>query len=388
MDLLSIKIETISLKKNRLSGMVKYDDGFEEEYWFEYPSSYSISQSGNPWLAALLPLAATIGEDIHISLPVDPRLLDGVNDILRIWQSWYPSMKEISIVTENSTGIIDNIPSDSVSFFSSGIDAFYTVYKKPRAKFRILIHGFDISISKQNAFKVHCERIKKITDVLGDTLVPVATNLRQTRWKQALWQEVSHGSALASIALLFEQYFKEVFIPSSHYNYASLGPWGSHPLSDPLFSTSKTNLIHDGDGVSRFDKVSFLSQYDLVLENLHVCIRGKDATGQDETNCSHCEKCYRTMIALEIENKLDQSVLFDKSKFNVAEIKFTYLSDAKKEEDYTDMQEYAKEKGRDDIANAIRKCIRRSKFVNLLTRLDNIPFLWRIPARLIKNSIY
>ena len=388
MELISTKNTDVSDMKKRISGLVRYDDGFEEEYWYEYPSSYSVSQSGNPWLVALLPVAATIGEDIRLSLPVDPRLLDGAKDILRIWSSWYPSMHEILIIPENRTKTIDTTPSGSAAFFSSGIDAFYTVYKKPRAKFRILIHGFDLSISKQKAFNEHCDRISKITDELGDALVPVATNLRQTRWNQALWQQVSHGSALASIALLFERHFKEVFIPSSHGNYARLGSWGSHPLSDPLFSTSKTSLIHDGDGINRFDKTLFLGQYDLVLRNLHVCIRGKDAKGQDETNCSHCEKCYRTMIALELDNKLDQSILFDKSKFNIADIKFAYVTNKGTETDYVIMETYAKEKGRDDIADGIRKCIRRSKVITLLTHLENTPLLWRIPARLIRNSIY
>ena len=47
----------------RLSGVVRYDDPrggrAEETYWYDVPEAFasSISDSGNPWLAGLLPVA-------------------------------------------------------------------------------------------------------------------------------------------------------------------------------------------------------------------------------------------------------------------------------------------------------------------------------------------
>tara|TARA_R110002094_G_scaffold116559_2_gene112421 strand:+ start:5454 stop:5912 length:459 start_codon:yes stop_codon:yes gene_type:complete len=151
MELLRTAITDVTKGVKRLTGIVKYDDGFEDEYWFEYPSNIKISDSGNPWLAALLPLAATLGEDLTINLPVDPRLVDGAGDILRFWNAFEEMETSIiSITAKGGFKVLDHYPQDSASFFSSGVDAFYTAYMKPRAKYKILIHGFDLDISKEN----------------------------------------------------------------------------------------------------------------------------------------------------------------------------------------------------------------------------------------------
>ena len=388
MELLNTLVTDISEDTKRITGLVKYDDGFEEEYWFEYPAQFSVSETGNPWLAALLPMAATIGEDLVISLPIDPRLLDAANDIMRIWKSWEFGTTLIKVVAKNGTSVIENYPKDSASFFSSGVDAFYTAYMKPRTKYKILIHGFDININKTEEFKIHFDRISQAVDELGETIIPVRTNIRETRWKATRWQRVSHGSALASIGLLFEKHFHELFISSSHNSYADLNGNGSHPLSDPLYSTTRTNIIHDGDGVNRSEKIEYLSHKDLALKHLHVCIRGKEGTGQDEVNCSHCEKCYRTMIAFDLYGGLEKCELFDLDKYNYYEVGNVFVISPDNVTDYLNMADMAKDQGKIELSNGIHKSLRRSKWIRRSFVLQEMPILWRIPHKLIENSIF
>ena len=389
MELLRTTIADVKEDVKRLTGIVKYDDGFEDKYWFEYPSNIEISDSGNPWLAALLPLAATLGEDLTINLPLDPRLVDGVGDILRFWNA-FEEMKTsiISIIPKDGLKVLDHYPHDSASFFSSGVDAFYTAYKRPRAKYKILIHGFDLDISKEKEFEQHFDRISKLVDQMDNKIVPIKANIRHTRWKETRWQALSHGSALAGIGLLFEKHFSEVFVPSSTSDYTDLGIWGSHPLLDPLFSTSRTSIITDGDGVTRFDKVKYISQFKLVTDNLHVCIRGKDGTGQDEVNCSHCEKCFRTIITLDLAGVIDQSKLFDQSKYNYDEVYKVFVVDISTTEEYRAMAEEAKKQGKQELSDGIYKAIRRSKWIQCLSFLDDVPILWRITYNMMQRSIY
>ena len=132
MKLLRTTITNVSEDAKRLSGFVRYDDGAVDEYWFEYPALFEISESGNPWLAALLPMAATIGEDLSISLPVDKRLLDGANDILRFWNAFDVGTSIIKINAAGGLETPDLRPEATASFFSTGVDAFYTVYDVPR----------------------------------------------------------------------------------------------------------------------------------------------------------------------------------------------------------------------------------------------------------------
>ncbi|HPF46183.1 MAG: hypothetical protein KDF58_01470 [Alphaproteobacteria bacterium] len=387
MELIRTEISDVSADVKRITGFVRYNDGNIDEYWYEYPSHFEISDTGNPWLAALLPMAATINEDLIISLPLDQRLIDGAENILRFWNAYDVGTSIISIIPSGGVCVLDNSPKDSAAFFSSGVDAFYTAYNKPRAKYQILIHGFDLSIDKRAEFERHLTRISKISKQMGKELVSVRTNIRQTQWKKTRWQVVSHGAALASIGLLFEKYFREIFIPSSLKNFRDTYCWGSHPVTDPLFSTSKSNIITDGDGLSRYEKVQFISNHQLALDNLHVCIRGRDGSGQDEINCSHCEKCYRTMIALDLIGVLEKAKLFDLSKYNYDEISMIFPSNESTTGNYEKFIKIAEEKNRPEIANNIRKCIKRSKLINLLSPLDKVPLLWRIPYKMMNNSI-
>lgn len=388
MELLKTYISDIDGRTKRITGAVKYDDGVEEEYWFEYPSDYEISESGNPWMTLLLPLAATLDEELHISLPLDPRIVDGAADILRIWQSWNSGTSIIKVFADGGLNIIDQRPSQSAAFFSTGLDAFYTSYERPRAKHKILIHGFDLAIDKTEEFKSHLARISKVTELMDNKIIPVATNVRTTRWNKARWQRVSHGSFLSSIGLLFEKHFHEVFIGSSHNDYNNLVPNGSHPLSDVLYSTSRTSLIHSGDGIGRLDKTRYLAQHELALRHLHVCIRGRDGKGQDELNCSHCEKCYRTMIGLDVVGVLDKCDLFDKNRYNYDEVGNIFLNAPDGISDYLHMAKLAKSQGKTELSAGIHKCLRRSRLLRFLSCLNKTPILWRIPHAMEKNSIY
>src|SRR3989338_4544396 len=81
----------------RLRGEVSYDNRSynSEAYWFDIPKGYSqnISESGNPWLACLLPLALTLGEPLRIDLPVDKVLFKNITKLIQIWKSWYPQLQ-------------------------------------------------------------------------------------------------------------------------------------------------------------------------------------------------------------------------------------------------------------------------------------------------------
>ena len=95
-----------------------------------------------------------------------------------------------------------------------------------------------------------------------------------------------------------------------------------------------------------------------------------------------------TMLAFELAGVLDQCTLFDKDKFDISKIKYTYIGDADIMGEYKYMEAAAIEQGRHDIASAIRKCLRRSKLFPFMARFEKMPILWRIHARFMENTIY
>lgn len=67
---------------------------------------------------------------------------------------------------------------------------------------------------------------------------------------------------------------------------------GSTPVADHLMSGDLIQLVHDGAGYSRTEKVARLADCPLAVERLKVCCSGRDPS----TNCGRCEKCLRTML--------------------------------------------------------------------------------------------
>lgn len=369
----------------RVTGTVQYDDGILEEYWFELPDSYTPASSGNPWLAILLPLAATVGEDLHIPLAVDPELLRGAESVLRLWAFWRKEMHLVNI----TIGSLEAQPfteRTTASFFSAGVDSTFTVLRRPDVKNWITVQGFDMPITKNEAFKHHCERLSAIAGHYQASFIPVRTNIRETRWKKTHWELSGFGPALAAVALMFENHFHEVLLPAS-CDYSALDPWGSHPLSDPLFSTVNTKIVHEGTAYSRTEKIEYLSRDRRALNELHVCFRGEDANGQDNKNCCRCEKCYRTMIALDLFGKLDDAVLFDRSKYQIERISRIYMGHEIDEVFFLNLHTTALERGRNDVADQISVAIRRSRKVRKLARFAKLPAVWRPAQALTKHML-
>jgi hypothetical protein len=366
--------------RTRLSGIVRYKDGSAEEYWFTAPSNLKIATSGNPWFAVLLPLAAYTGEDLEVSLPVDPYLLHNAESMLTLWKAWHRGrVNKIRIAAEPRP--IEENPTEVLSAFTGGIDAFFTVLRHPECKSYVNVLGFDMPLRNQAAYERLMERLSGVADALGASIIGLSTNLRETRWGGIPWESFASGGALAGTFLVLEREFGKILIPSS-FDMRTLMPWGTHPLSDPLYSTSRTQIIHEGTGHSRVEKTAFLSDYEPALRNLHVCFQGQDAHGQDDTNCCTCSKCYRTMIVLDVLGKLKDCELFDYGKYKVDKIERLDASTPVARSFLEDIRELAASRGRDDIVERIDRSYRRSAWVARFDFMSSWRLFWRVPYKL------
>ena len=209
-------------------------------------------------------------------------------------------------------------------------------------------------------------------ETYGLQAIDVATNLHETVWWQkADWGRVAHGSALASIALALEGRLSRVLIPSTH-RYSDLEPWGSHPLTDPLLSTSRTRVVHDGAGASRVEKTELLVTSPMALSTLQVCWATKRFY-----NCGSCLKCYRTMATLELLGALGGCERFSPTAFDLRKLAKAYLPEASDRTLMEEVYELARAKGRLDVAHAIGRSFRHTKrlsaVLRTVDRLDGLP---------------
>ena len=87
--------------------------------------------------------------------------------------------------------------------------------------------------------------------------------------------------------------FSTTYIASGH-TWAELWPDGSHPATDPLWSSATRRMVHHGRGAMRWQKLDRIAREPGVLDILRVCWQDKGF------NCGRCEKCLRTMVLLRI----------------------------------------------------------------------------------------
>lgn len=136
---------------------------------------------------------------------------------------------------------------------------------------------------------------------LRKNVVPAATNVRDFAIQFVDWGFLYFGAALASVGLTLEDIFEKVYVASS-FSYDQILPWGSHPALDPLWSTERVSIIHDGCEARRVDKTRFIAQFPVVTDTLRVCTY-RPLSGSIY-NCGLCEKCLRTMVGLHIAGAL------------------------------------------------------------------------------------
>jgi hypothetical protein len=366
-----IRLDTSPLATHRTSlrAQVTYDKKAiaSEVYWFDVPERYGeqLSQSGNAWLAYLIPLAADLGEPLRISKPIDRTLMINVQRLVRIWKSWYPRLHEVPIEAD----VVDTEPPTRAgrtgAFFSGGADAWFTLLwhtSNPGGSTTseiddlISVWGLDIALDNPQGFRRMRGLLQEAAAQFNMEPLDVATNLRDTYWwRRWVWGPVGHGSALASIGLALEGRYKELLIPGTH-RYDDLVPWGSHPLTDPLLSTRWTKIVHDGAGFNRWEKIEIVVKCELAMRTLQVCWE----TGSYE-NCEACAKCYRTMTALMLLGTLDRCSTFHASTVEPARLAKVFSPDAGARAFVRELRELAVHKGRTDIAGALDRSLRHSR---------------------------
>jgi hypothetical protein len=287
-----MRVHGIHLDSNsedvELSGVI--DD---YRVWYKFPKGYSVSTKGDAFLAAALLPAMRKGEALEIEegSPVSSRLLNGADQIQDIFQSWYPFLRKIPIRAQASVTTTGN--PGVASFYSGGVDGTHTFLRHAKEiTHLIFVKGIDMQLDNDRLFKSALACNRRFAESHGTTLIPVISNVRFFfhSFKSLNWI-ICQGAGLASIAVALG--FAKNYVAAS-LTYRDFYPWGSQSLTDRLWSTESTEIVHDGAETTRNEKLRKLGEDQSALEILRVC--WQDAG----YNCGKCEKCLRTRISLRV----------------------------------------------------------------------------------------
>ena len=251
------------------------------------------------------------GEDLIIDGCISERLYNGMHEIMAEVLSWNIGLNPIKIQVGSLIADPPR-PARSASFFSGGVDSFYTYLKHKadpddgdRISSFILVNGFDIDRRNTRLWDLALANIRAVAEAENVGLTVVRSNIQGLVEPVLLW-DFTHGGCLAAVGLFLRGGFRKIYIPSTH-SAAEQIPWGSNLALDPNWSTEGTSFVHDGTEATRLEKVtSYVGRSPLALKHLRVCFANENGA----YNCGRCDKCLRTMINLYIAGTLEKSGTF------------------------------------------------------------------------------
>jgi len=251
--------------------------------------------------AALLPAMRT-GRDLVIDGVVSARLLAAVATVQDVFVTWDralrprdPWYRRIPVSAAATTDDPGPTGRGTAAFFTGGVDSFFTAVRhRSDLDALVYVHGFDVAADSPIRSEV-TRRLADAADGLGLPLVTVETDLRRLSEATGVPWLDHHGAALAAVAHLLSDRFDRMLVPATH-TYRHLEGLGSHPLIDPLWSTERLRIEHDGADATRVDKLRTLADEPAARAHLRVCWENRDGA----YNCGRCEKCVRTGVAVRL----------------------------------------------------------------------------------------
>lgn len=363
MEINSIKVFRTATAE-RLTGTVG-----DFELWYEFPAGSGISERVEPFVCAALVPSMHAGSDIVVPdhLPVCPVLLKNLHKVQEIFlcrQNELALRLKPVLIKGGRHQPADN-NGRTVSFFSGGIDGTHTYLKeKHNIDDLLFVRGIDIQLDNGALYDDAYRRNQQFLNSEGRDLVAAASNIRYLGHRHKISWNSWNGAGLASIAMAAG--YKHCLIASGK-SYADFFPDGSSYVSDHLLSSAGCHIEHHGAGAARVEKTAVIAANPGALSILRVCWQDKDY------NCGDCEKCLRTMVALELLGVTGAPFPpWDETQLKkLAKLRFYSENDLA---NFRQVQRAAKEKNHKQIYATVTKIMNNYHWRQLFKEWDRLMF--------------
>lgn len=281
-------------------------DGYR--IYFRTSREFDLPVCAEPFVGVALLEAMCRNADIVIDQEValSEKLAAALREIQSIYKCWNSDLSVVKIIARQEPQSEDH---ERVScYFSAGVDASHTALRHlDKISHLVMIGNFEISGNSPESWQRSIEKQSRFAQSIGKQFMPIWTNAKEWIHEKKIFWGFAQGVILCSMASLLQS--RIVYIASGA-TYRDASPWGSHPLTDPLWSTEATKIVHDGACFRRGQKIKELCQNQLFIDNIKVCWESEDE------NCGQCSKCFRTMLALKLLGATSKALpeLADESK--------------------------------------------------------------------------
>ena len=309
-----------------------------------------LTPSGEAAGTAFLLPALHDRRTLVVDTPIDPEWLHNVSFLVETVAQWW----DLPMCAPKGPAGEIAVSADGVGLlFTGGVDSFFTLLEGDMS-IDTLIHvqGFDIPLSDPARLASAEADARAVAENLGVRCVVVRSNLRSHPLYGSLSWERTHGGALLSIGHLLRGIVGEIVISSSAHRSATRS-WGTDWRIDRYWSSSSVQVTHFGEDWWRYQKLERMAHHPLVRNHLRVCWEHRTS----KSNCSHCEKCLRTMITLDDVGALDGMDVFDRGPIPERIDRLAYVSGPGSRREYGLMVEQGIDQS---IDRAVRELLERS----------------------------
>lgn len=280
--------------------------------------------------------------------------------ILSGWYGGFPPLPEIDASLSYRTPA-----AGAAMFVSGGVDSLATMRNlttvlphghPDRPTAAILIDYQDVrNVTHEETEARFAARRRSCGAVCADAglrLITIRTNLRRLGGGMGVWMTRYHGSFLAAMGHMLSDTFCTMYVAASR-DALHLGPWGSHPLLDPFFSSRHVRISHHGIEFSRLRKVGLLKDWPAALDAVNVCV-SPESRGR---NCGRCEKCMRTKLHMLVEGCLANAGAFAEKDVSPADLAGVRIKSEVAYENWMDAMPGLRALGRLDLTAVIDRKI-------------------------------
>jgi len=246
--------------------------------------------------------AAMNGQDLRVHGPMSHGGLYNMGQLIEIRSVLSPEMypRRISVIPDQVVTVARpaDDPGLAVAALSGGLDSTFTAVRHARrlvgaAAFRlaglVMVHGFDAPIDRADQFDEMRRRAEPLAQWLELPIYTVATNAKLTGGRA--WPQAAIPLTACALAQFSDRCAVGLVSAGAPHGIPRFGI--SHGgFLDALSSNDFFQVVTDGGGFGRADKIEALSCFPQALAALKVCWEGPDPA----RNCGHCQKCVLTRL--------------------------------------------------------------------------------------------
>jgi hypothetical protein len=322
--------------RSRISALIVWEDADRPPFEMRFErrgSPEPLADDLHPFLLGAIVPAWRAGERrVRVEGRVCPRLRDGLRAATALLSGWFaPGRRSPEIEAGGGFHPFARRLDRSALFLTGGVDSMHVLYANRSSfpadhpgSFRDAVYAVRLAFleSEPSARAVNLARRQGAAIEDGCRaahLEPgwIDSNFRTIESDLWLAGTNDHAALLAATAHAIVPRIGTVSLAAS-FDVPALSGWGTHPLLDPLFSSTGVEVRTEGFGPTRLEKVAAIARWPVARRNLIVCFEGPLPEGR--LNCGRCEKCLRTMTALLAVGALEGCAAFSEERLTAEKI--------------------------------------------------------------------